>query len=270
MAWTDRIEVVLRPNELWLNRRSVLMPWRGVEARSFRVAPTSSGEAWRASVERLSTALSEMRARHAGVDVRLSDHFVRYALVAWNAGLVADAERLAFARLAFREIYGSLTDTWELCLAEQPAGEASLAGAIDRVLLQALRDAVRGQGARLRSVSPSLSARIDRHRTALKGVDFCLASIEPGRLTLAFHAAAGWLSVRSRRLDGSVAEELPGILKQEAAAGSVAEGGTLYLAGEDVAGVASLRVPGWRIARLAEDAMRPIAAAPLVSAGVAK
>ena len=270
MAWTDRIEVVLRPNELWLNRRSVPMPWRGVEARSFRVAPASSAEAWRTSVERLSTALSEMRARHAGVDVRLSDHFVRYALVAWNAGLVADAERLAFARLAFREIYGSLTDTWELCLAEQPAGEASLAGAIDRDLLQALRDAVRGQGARLRSVSPSLSARIDRHRTALKGVDFCLASIEPGRLTLAFHAAAGWLSVRSRRLDGSVAEELPGILKQEAAAGSVAEGGILYLAGEDVAGVASLRVPGWRIARLAEDAMRPIAAAPLVSAGAVK
>jgi hypothetical protein len=270
MAWTDRIEVVLRPNELRLDRRSALRPWRGVEARSFGVVPASPGEAWRASVERLGTALREMRAQHAGVDVLLSDHFVRYALVTWNAGLVADAERLAFARLAFREIYGSLTDTWDLCLAEQPAGEASLAGAIDRGLLQALRDAVRGQGARLRSVSPSLSARINRHRIALKGADFCLASVEPGRLTLAFHNAEGWLSVRSRRLDGGVAEELPAMLKQEAAAGAVAEGGTLYLAGEDVTGIVTLRIPGWRLARLAEDAVRPIPAAPLVSAGVAK
>lgn len=271
MAWTDRIEVVLRPNELRLNRRSALWPWRGVvEARAFSVVPVSSGEAWRASVDRLSTALREMRAQHAGVDVWLSDHFVRYALVAWDAGLVGDAERLAFARLAFREIYGSLADTWDLCLAEQPAGEASLAGAIDRGLLQALRDAVRGQGARLRSVSPSLSGRINRHRAALKGADFCLASVEPGRLTLAFHADVGWLSVRSRRLDSSVAEELPAMLKQEAAAGAVAEGGTLYLAGEDTTAIASLRVPGWRVARLAEDVARPIAVAPLVSAGVAK
>jgi len=214
--------------------------------------------------------LREMRPQHAGVDVWLSDHFVRYALVAWNAGLVGDAERLAFARLAFREIYGSLADTWDLCLAEQPAGEASLAGAIDRALLQALRDTVRGEGARLRSVSPSLSGRINRHRAALKGADFCLASVEPGRLTLAFHADVGWLSVRSRRLDSSAAEELPAMLKQEAAAGAVAEGGTLYLAGEDTTAIASLRVSGWRVARLAEDVVRPIAVAPLVSAGVAK
>ena len=103
MAWTDRIEVVLRPHELRLNRRSALGPWRGVvEARSFGVVSVSSGEVWRASIDRLGAALREMRAQHAGVDVWLSDHFVRYALVAWNAGLIADAERLAFARLAFR------------------------------------------------------------------------------------------------------------------------------------------------------------------------
>ena len=271
MAWTDRIEVVLRPHELRLNRRSALGPWRGVvEARSFGVVSVSSGEVWRASVDRLNAVLREMRAQHAGVDVWLSDHFVRYALVAWNAGLVADSERLAFARLAFREIYGALADTWELCLAEQPAGEASLAGAIDRSLLLAVRDAVRGPGGRLLSVGPSLSARINRHRAALRGDDFCLASLEPGRLTLAFHAATGWLSVRSRRLDGSVTEELAAMLKQEAAADSVAEGGTLYLAGEDAVGVASLRVPGWRVVRLTEDVARPIAAAPLASATVVK
>jgi hypothetical protein len=271
MAWGESIDVVLRPNELRLSRRSALTPWREFGARAFSVAPVAQGEAWRASVERLGAALREMRARRASLHVVISDFFVRYALAAWNASLVADSERLAFARLAFRDIYGPPADTWELCLDQQPAGQASLAGAMDRGLLQALRDAAAGQGMRLGSVIPALAARINRHRGAFKGKDFCLAAVEPGRLTLAFHGAAGWLSVRGRRLDGALAQELPAALKQEAAAGAVANGGNLYLAGEELAGLAPFSVPGWRVTRLPENGIRPAApVASLASAPVAK
>jgi hypothetical protein len=120
-------------------------------------------------------------------------------------------------------------------------------------------------------VTPGLSARINRHRAAFREAEFCLASLEPGRLTLAFHAAAGWLSVRSRRMEGSLAEELPAALKQETTAGAGADGGSLYLVGEELAGLAPFGVPGWRITRLAENGARPaVPVAPLAPAAVAK
>ena len=271
MAWTEHIEVVLRPSELRLTQRSALLPRRIVDARAFSVAPEAQGEPWRASVARLAPALREMRARRASLHFVLSDHFVRYALIPWSASLVADSERLAFARLAFRDIYGASADTWELCHDEQPAGQASLACALDRGLLQALRDVAAGQGAHVASVSPALSVRINRHRAAFKQTDFCLAAVEPGRLTLAFHAASAWLGVRSRRMEGSLAEELPAALKQEMTAGAVAGGGSLYLIGEELMGLAPFSVPGWRMTRLAESGVRPAAmTAPLAPAAVVK
>jgi hypothetical protein len=271
MAWAEHIDVVLRPNELRLERRSKLTPWRSQDARVFNVAPVASGEAWRASIERLAPALRDMRVRRARLHVVVSDHFVRYALTAWNANLVADSERLAFARVAYRNIYGSPADTWDLCLDQQPAGQASLVAAMDRGLVQALRDAAAGQGTRLGSVIPALAARINRHRALFKGTDFCLATAEPGRLTLAFHAASGWVSVRSRRMDGSLAQELPAALKQEAAASAIAEGGSLYLAAEELAGLGPFSVPGWRVIRLAENSVRPAApAVPFAPAPMVK
>ncbi len=147
--------------------------------QGYPVTSTQSEEAWRASVEVLGVALGEETAARS-LHVVLSDHFVRYALVAWNESLVADAERLAFARLALGEIYGSMAEGWAVTLDQQPAGQASFACAMDRDLLQALREAAGRHGLRLRAVSAALGERINRHRLALRDEVFCLASLEPG------------------------------------------------------------------------------------------
>jgi hypothetical protein len=279
MFSSARIEVLIRPDEIRLARRSALSRQRATVVRCQPVASLASdtpaegtaGAAaprWRGSIDALGEALAQQR-RGTQLQVVVSDHFLRYILVPWNDKLVADSERLAFAQHGFASTYGSLAEQWALSMDEQIAGRASIACAIDRDLLQALKDTAAEHGARLRAVRTALAERINRHRRALTDSTFCLASVEPGRLTLAFHNETGWAAVRSRRTGEGLAELLPGILRQEAAAAGATEGGTLYIVGEGVDELALHELEGWNTVLINEPApveAEPEAAAPAEAA----
>jgi hypothetical protein len=251
MLLSNRVEVLLRPDEVRIARRR--------SVRRFDVIGDGANgvEPWQASVDRLSAGLLEMGVRSGALYVVLSDHFLRYALVPWSDKLVADHERLAFARLMLQEVYGAMAEGWDLCMDDQPAGQPSFACAVDRGLVHALRERCKQRGLRLAALVPALAARVNRHRRALRAATFCLASVEPGRLTLAFREPAGWTAVRSRRSDGSLAEALPAALKQESVAGGSTPAGALYLVGEDIARLPPFAVPGWQVTRLSEEAPPP-------------
>jgi hypothetical protein len=262
MFWPDRIDVLLRPAEVRIARQRALVPSREPGARVHPVLEGQAGESeptgrWRASVDALDAALAGS-SRSASLRVVVSDHFLRYALVPWNEKLVTDAERLAFARLAFAEIYGNMVDGWSVVLDQQPAGMGSFACAMDRDLLQALRDVASRRGLRLRSVRAALADRIRRHRRALRERVFCLASLEPGRVTCAFRDASGWIAVRTRRVEGSPSEWLGGALKQEAAAAGATDGGRLYLVADDPAQIGAWSPAAWQVTRLSDAAGPPL------------
>ena len=221
---------------------------------------------WRTTAEALANMLNGATKGSASVEVVVSSHFVRYAMVPWSDNLVRDAERLAFARLTFREVHGALVDGWEICLDEHPAGQPALASAIDRDLLSAIRSAVSNAGAGLDGVVPALADCVNRHRGALKSREFCLASVEAGRVTFAFRGRTGWRAVRSRRVDGALDELLPNLLKQEASAAGVQEGGILYLCAPNVRQYAGIPVPGWKLVLLADAAPPPV---PMVEPALA-
>jgi hypothetical protein len=211
----------------------------------------STAEPWRASLEAFGAALRERRGALGRIEVVLSDHFVRHVLVPWSDSVVSDGDRLALARLSFREVYGHLSDTWDLSVDQQRAGEASFACAVDRALIGGLREMVSLSRGRLESIRPALTDCLNSHRRAVKEAEFCLATAEPGRITLAFRSRAGWQAVRSRRSEGPLSESLPVLLKQEAAAGPAPEGGVLYLCAADSLDVTAFAVRGWRLIRLA-------------------
>ena len=257
-----RLRVDLRPGSVTLARKQPLVGARLQPLQSVAVDQDEAAEPsalWRAGVDALGGMLSRARQRGASVEVVISSHFVRYVLVPWSENLVRDVDRLAFARLAFREVYGAPVDGWEVCLDDQPAGQPAFASAIDRELLAAIQNAVAHVGASLEAVVPALADCINRHRRALKKRDFCLANVEAGRLTFAFRASARWRAVRSRRADGPLPELLPTLLKQEASASGVPEGGMLYLCAPQVREHTNILVPGWKVVLLDEAA--PAAAA---------
>ncbi len=250
-----RLRVELRPASVGLVRRGMVPRSRVLSTRAIPVevgAGENRSESWRAAVDALTAALREPRGRAGRVEIVLSDHFVRYLLIPWSGGLVGDGERLGFARLAFRDLYGHVADTWDLCLDEQPAGQASFACAVDRALASSLRELVARAGGQLIALIPSLADCINRHRPALNAPEFCLAAAEPGRVSLAFHSRGGWQAVRSSRIDGPLSETLPTLLKQEIAVGDATEGEVLYLCTDGPPGMAPFAVPGWRVVRLVE------------------
>jgi hypothetical protein len=268
------LRVELRPASVGLVRQAGFPRPRARSVRAIEVGAGVAGDEgplglWRPAVDVLAAALREQRLRRGRVEVVLSDHFVRYLLVPWSGKLVGDSDRLGFARLCFRDVYGHLSDTWDLCLDQQPAGQGSFACAVDRLLASSLRDAVARAGARLESLTPALADCINRHRAALKAPEFCLAAVEPGRISLAFRSRIGWQAVRSRRVDGPLPETLPTLLKQEAVVGAAPKGGVLYLCAHKAADASPFTVPGWRVVRLAESgiAARPGAGPRLAAAG---
>lgn len=249
---SNPLEVELRPGELWIGPGTRHAPTERLSSPEAESASgEESGESWTGSVAVLDRALAG-RSRRSSLRVVLSDHFVRYALLPWSAELVADAERVAFARLTLRETYGPAADLWEVCIDEQPAGQASLIAAADRALMSTLRDIVARHRLTLSAVVPSLSDRVERYRRALKAPEFCLACAEPGRLTLAFRSKAGWTSLRGRRMDGALQDVLPSALRQEATAGAAHSVGTLYLVATHFRHLATFTVPGWQIEWLTE------------------
>jgi hypothetical protein len=267
------LEAVLHPAQVSVRHRSPLRA-QGRALQSVPVGADALGaaddEAWRPALDALDEALRRARTARGALRVVVSDHFVRYALIPWNAQLVADRERLAFARLALREVFGAGADVWAVCTDRQPAGQHSFAAAIDRTLLEALRDLAGKHRLRLRAVEPAFSVRVQRYRRSLKERSFCFASIEPGRLTLAFHGADGWQALRGRHTCEAPSEELAVALRQEAAAAGATANGTLYLAGENLSEVAPFTISGWKIVRLDEPVARGILApgdAPALARG---
>ena len=270
----QRLRIELRPASVRVVRHVAFPRARAVPARPIAVEPEPSGREepappWRATVDALGLALREQRGRLPPVDLVVSDHFARYLLIPWSEGLVGDSERLAFAHLAFRDLHGQLADAWSLCLDEQPAGQASLACAVDQALASALHEVVARAGGRVVSLTPALADCINRHRSALKVPEFCFVAAEPGRISLAFHSRNGWQAVRSRRIDGLLPETLPTLLKQETAVGGATGGGMLYVCADAMPDMAPFGVPGWRMAFFTEGrlATKPVSDPQLVAAG---
>ena len=255
----QQLHVVLRPAEVQV-RRSGLLRGRGGDVRAFAVAHGrgNGGEPWRAAVQRLAEVLAEQAGGSGSLHVVVSDHFARYAVVPWSLDVVTDSERAALGRISLSEVFGAAADGWMVALDEPPAGSPCLACGIDRAMFQALKDLGGALRMRLASVTPALVARINRHRRALSAPTLCVASVEPDRLTLAFRQGGAWLAVRSRRVDGQAVEGLAAALRQEAAAGGVTGGGTLYLVGEGVGALPAFALPEWNIERLEEGVVSRI------------
>lgn len=249
----ETLEAMLHPARVRLAHRSFLGRPTGVEVAQVVAEPQGpvTEQAWRPALAGLDALLRRAQEARGRLRIELSDHFVRYALVPWRAELVSDAERLAFAQLSMREMYGAAVDGWALSLSDQSAGKAFICAAIDAALLQALRELASAHRLRLSAVVPLLSARIQRHLRKLDQSVFCFASLEPGRMTLAFHSAAGWDALRGRRLSAGIGEELASALRQESAAADIGATGTLYLAGEDLPVLGS-PLAGWSVVRLQE------------------
>jgi len=159
--------------------------------------PAFGAEAWQGAVAALRTL---QWARPSRVEVVLSNHFVRYAVIPWSGALSGAGEEQAYVRHYFAKIHGDRARGWAVRASPAPAGAARLASAIDPALLEALRAAFpKGARAKLASVQPLLMSRFNAWREAVPAGGAWLVIAEGERACVALHGGRAWRSVQNAR-----------------------------------------------------------------------
>ncbi len=212
----DRLRIGLAPDRL------VLVGYRrGLRLRIVRreiiPVPPHDPPHWQAAVEALPAARAHAGRGKPEATVILSNHFVRYALLPWNAALKTDAEWIALARHRLEAAHGPAVGSWALQICETASRGARVASATDGALLDALATRLAEGGARLVSVQPYLMSVFNRIRAKIGNESCWLVIAEPGRMILALIEDGAWRALRSRRVGDSWQAALPDLLERESA-----------------------------------------------------
>ncbi len=230
LLWRNHLRIGLCPDRLivagyrrglrQIDVRKDIVPALGETAVE---APANEGGRWHAAVEALPVALAQSDPHKLEVTVIVSNHFVRYALLPWNADLKTEEEWQSLARHRLGSVYGPVVEGWVLQQSKTAPDGARVVCAADRPMLEALSEKVCAYGASLVSVQPYLMSAFNRVRARI-GKETCwLVLEERGRLTLALFREGAWQAIRSRRVDEGWASELPEILEREQALLGVGE-----------------------------------------------
>ena len=218
MSYLSRkqLRIGLYPDRLILaGHRGGLRPttaWEGTVA----VEAPDEARHWQPALDALPQALERFNADRRDVTVILSNHFVRYALLPWNAVLKGADEWLALARHRLAGVHGQASADWEIQVSETAPRGPRVACAIDKSLLDCVEATVAGSGAQLASVQPLLMAAFNRMRPR-PGESRWLVIAETGRLTLVLVELGVWRAIRSRQVADDWRAELPQMLERKTA-----------------------------------------------------
>jgi hypothetical protein len=219
--WCDELSVVLAPDQVVLVRFGWTLTWWGrirrIEAKSVvDCVPAADGELpWEAAIKAVENALPQLIARKTVARITLSNHFVRYTLVPWSEALNSAAEEEAYARHCFKQLYGADAEQWDLRLSPNRAEQPLLTSAVDRRLLNGLRDIFGRNGISIKSIKPGLMAAYNNCRADLKDVNAWFALYESGCLCLALLQNGNWSSVRTIRVGDDWRDTLSQVLERE-------------------------------------------------------
>ena len=219
----DRLRAWLFPSEIFLLRETSFPKRRTVEESRLPCDPAFGAEAWQGAVEALKTVKPDFPAK---VTVVLANRFVRYAVVPWSGALGGAAEEEAYLRHHFAKIHGERAKAWALRASGAQGGAPRLASAIDRALIDAVKECFPGKGkAKLVSIQPQLMTRFNEWRGEVPAAGAWLVLAEADRACIALHSGGRWRSVLSGsgawlallereryRLQGGDAGELPSLV----------------------------------------------------------
>jgi hypothetical protein len=210
-SWRERLTLTLAPGRITLERgRRGRHP---AQRDVLECEPADNVPAWRTPVDALREWLSHQKPLKAAADVVLSNHFVRYLLLPWNASIAGSREEGTFASARFQQVYGEIARTWVVRVSPDKPGAPRLAAAVDRDLLDAIAGLFAEPPLRLRSIQPALMAACNV-RFAGMSANAWVALAEPGHLLLGLQQRGQWRSLRSRPLNGEPVP-LAGLIEQE-------------------------------------------------------
>lgn len=215
-SWSDRLQIVLAPDRVSLTRLGKGLTPRVLDRKSVPCAAPEVGEAlWQPALRVLGALLKQVGGGKAHATVMLSNHFVRYQLIAPQPDLGSVAEEEAFVRFSFSEVYGDEADRWDLRWGSGLDLNPQVASAIDAALLFDLETALTSSGHQLTSLQPYLMAAFNHLRNSVDDKTHWFVLVEPGRVCQALLQRGEWQRLYTARLGNDWATELPSVLDRE-------------------------------------------------------
>ncbi len=202
-SWADRVQVLLSPRRVALQRDFPLWRRRPALLAEALCDPAERPQKWAAAIDALERMLAAPGWSGAHAHVRVSNHFVRFALVPQVSAVTRAPEIAALARHHLKLVYGEQEEDWRLSIYRQEAGAPILVGAMEQALCNAVRAALHRQRLAMHSTAPYLAVAFNHHRARFAGVEsFWLALPEQSRLCVGYcrngtQRPRGWLAPRS-------------------------------------------------------------------------
>jgi hypothetical protein len=247
----ERVVVSLAPDAVaWVRLTGLLKP-RAVAHGVVDADPDYGKDPWAGALAALALQAEAWRRERVTVAVVLSNHFVRYGLVAAPPRGVSREEELALARFHFAKLHGERAAAWDVRVTPGKRGRARVASAVDRALLAALQAIFdKPSRARLASVQPYLMCAFNRWRNRLGLHGGWLVLAEPGRICLAMLAGDAWGALQSARVD-EASQDWLALLEREAQRAAVQPVPSTVFAqmGADAAGDSATHGP-WNVVTL--------------------
>jgi len=124
------------------------------------------------------------------VNFLISNHFVRYIVLPWQAGVVSRKEWIALAEHAFRESYGHVAEQWEVRVSLTRYGEQVVACALDQALIDSLHAVAVDNRWHINIIEPLFMTVLQNIR--LENEHAWLLLGEPERVLLAEYQDGEW------------------------------------------------------------------------------
>lgn len=228
--FADELSILICPHEILVKRtvrnlKSRLKP-EVVGTKKIAVSRTAdeNGDSnyHEIIIENLKQLLNEPISREAKLHVVLSNHFVKYVVIPWNADISSTDERLAYMKHCFVQAFGEGIKNWDCRMSLPAYGKSAIASAVDMNLITKIYDLFESLNKPLQGISPYLGLIInhaieeieDKNLTA-KSEEFWIAVVQNQRVCIVLHDDSGWRLVKNLMADDDVLSQISAMIQRE-------------------------------------------------------
>lgn len=198
--WRDQLRIGITPDRLILVRIGKGLRPQITEKQIVKCEAQFEHN-WENPLNLLAKCLSDQKWQNATASVILSNYFVRYQIVPWNADITGEQEQKAYVKHCFTKVYGDITNNWALHYSEGAAGSPGIASAIDQSLLDSLKKTALLGKLRLHSVQPFLMPAFNQNRQLFKKDSAWLVILEKEKLCISLFHQQQWQSISTKLIE---------------------------------------------------------------------
>lgn len=149
------------------------------------------------------------------VHLILPSHWLRYQVLSWNNDLMESPDACAaYAKLLFQRVYGDVSQSWTVRVADADFGQSRLAVAMDVDLANQLRERFKSRHKKLLSITPDLISAFNGQVQYIQNDHNWLILLQEDLLVLSMFNNKQWQQVSTWRCQAKVETALVQFIEQ--------------------------------------------------------